>query len=302
VTPNKLPLLQGILDGNPSPEIDTLFPFVPLNAPDMPLPGPNFCRMATAMGAAPQITGKGKTTELVDPGRYLHYLYRRALYDRRFAMQMFHKGVWLQSNYLTGHPLNAAGSPSMDDEDTENAFGPRPSDVMVVGKHPGREELSQLRLFCGPGSEDLYKAFGDLGLAEADYGDWYVTNAMRFGHLDPNAGSIPADWLKDCAPLLHQELRLVRPKFILCFGAEAIKAVLGKAHTITTIAGRVIQLTYPVHNQGERPEVHTVPRDGYAPSQRRVPSSRAVRRIRHAVGAVLAVGQRRRSQCGRKRY
>ncbi len=254
---NQLGLLQGILDGAPSPEIDTLYPFVPLTSPGMPLPGPNFLRVAAAMGETPQFTGKGKTTQLTEPGRFLHYLYRRALYDRRFMLQVFHKGTWMQANYLAGHPLNAAGNPGMSDADTENAFGPRPSDVMVVGKHPGRDELQQLRNFCGPASEDLYRAFSDLGLAESDYGDWYVTNVMRFPHLDPNSGSIPSDWVKDCAPLLAQELRIVRPKYILCFGTEAIKEIMGKAYNVSAVAGQVMQITYPVHGPGERPEIHT---------------------------------------------
>jgi len=256
---NKLPLLQSILDDAPVPELDTLYPFHSLCSPGMPLPGPNFCRAAAAMGSAPELAGKGKKTALVDPGKHLHYLYRRALYDRRFTLPVQYKGAWLHASYLAGHPLNAAGGVERCDEDTENAFGPRPAEVMVVGKHPGREELQQLRNFVGPASEDLYKAFGDLGLTERDYGDWYVTNAMRFQHLDANAGSIPTDWLKDCAPLLHQELRIVQPKYLLCFGAEAIKAVLGPGYAVGTLAGRVVPITYAISGPGELPiRTHTV--------------------------------------------
>ena len=258
VTPNKLSLLQTILTDGPTEEIDRLYPFYPLTYTGMPLPGPSFCRQAVTMGGAPVIAGKGKSTQLVDAGKYLHYLYRRALYDRRFSIHVLHKNQLLQAQYITGHPLNAAGSPDQDDDETEMAFGPRPSDVMVVGKHPGREELQQYRNFCGPASEDLYKAFSELGLTEKDYGDWYFTNAMRFGHLDPNSASIPIDWMKDCAPLLHQELLLVRPKFVLCFGGEAIKAILGKSYTVTSAAGRVFTVKIDMAPAGQAPDLHVM--------------------------------------------
>ena len=57
------------------------------------------------------------------------------------------------------------------------AYGPTPSDVMIVGKCPGTEEVEFSRNMCGPGGQELNRILNSLG---ADFGNAYVTNICKF--------------------------------------------------------------------------------------------------------------------------
>ncbi len=231
-------------------ELNRLFPFYPLNAPGMPLPGPDFVAHAMQLGdAEPTIVGKGPEKRVEAHGRYLEYLYRRALYDNAFALPINVKGRMISATFVPGHIWGG---------DTRNLDGgPRTADVLVLGKHPGQEEISCGRNFVGPTSEELPKAFQQLGITDGDTANWYVTNLVKHPPLDKNSGAMPVGWIKNCAPLLAQELRLVRPRFILCLGSEASKYLLGTNYSVTSMVGRVMEYTFPIHEWGSEPEYHT---------------------------------------------
>ena len=73
-------LFHAIREGNFPPELENQFPFFPLDAPGMPLPGPNFVQAAMALGDPPvTYGGTGDNKYLASYGPNLHYLYRRAL-------------------------------------------------------------------------------------------------------------------------------------------------------------------------------------------------------------------------------
>jgi DNA polymerase I-like protein with 3'-5' exonuclease and polymerase domains/uracil-DNA glycosylase len=86
----------------------------------------------------------------------------------------------------------------------------------------------------------------EIGVPREVRRSWYVTNAVKHNRLDPTSGTMQQAWLKDSAPLLWQEILLVRPRFIACLGTEAIKAVLGKGYTVTNMTGRVVELILTV--------------------------------------------------------
>lgn len=240
-------LFAGIINEQPSDDLDREFPFYSLNAPGLPLPGPNFVQTATALGDhAIRLVGKGNDKKLAEYGKYLHYLYRRALYDDQFMLQINHKGRDLAAKFVPGHLLGS-GTKFF-------SGGPRQAEVMIVGKHPGKEEVELGRNFCGPTSDCLHKAIFDLGISEEVYGGWYATNLIKFPQLDPNSNSVPTAWIKDCLPLLHEEIRLVRPKFMLCLGSDASKEILGKHASVTNMAGRVVALRIPLHTDITQPE------------------------------------------------
>ena len=98
-------LFLSILESeSPVPRLDELFPFYPLDAPGMTAPGEDFVIAATQMGdAAPTIEGTGANRRVVDYGRNLHYLYRRALYDENFSMTVSVKGRNVQAQLVPGH-------------------------------------------------------------------------------------------------------------------------------------------------------------------------------------------------------
>lgn len=244
-------LFQTILQSDlPSPELDRYYPFYPLTSPGMPLPGPDFVEAAKQMGdTEPSIDGKGTDKRLTQCGRALHYLYRRALYDETFRLNINVKNRPVVCQFLPGHTYNTCAS-NLDG-------GPRPSRVMIVGKDPAADDFMYQRNFSGPKSEELFRTLQDLGVTDADIGDWYFTNLVKFLNPDPNSSGIAAAWIKDCMPLFQQELRLVKPDFILCLGSEASKAVLGTPYSVTTMTGRVMPLTIPLHEAGEQQHWHT---------------------------------------------
>ena len=121
---------------------------------------------------------------------------------------------------------------------TQAVFGEgRPkARLMLVGEQPGDKEDREGEPFVGPAGRIL---------AELERGDVYVTNAVkhfRFEergkrriHKRPDVGHINA-----CRPWLEAELRAVDPAVIVCLGATAARAVLGRPVTIGAERGTPI--------------------------------------------------------------
>lgn len=119
---------------------------------------------------------------------------------------------------------------------TQAVFGegrPR-ARLMLVGEQPGDREDREGEPFVGPAGRILAEALVAAGLERDDV---YVTNAVkhfRFEergkrriHKRPDVGHISA-----CRPWLEAELRAVDPAVIVCLGATAARAVLGRPVTI----------------------------------------------------------------------
>jgi len=247
-----LDLFSGLRAGRPNrTQLDAEFPFYPLDAPGMSLPGPDFEAGARAMGDDPPFTveGTGKDKRLTSFGNQIEYLYRMALYSNEFQLNVNVKGRWTPATFIPGHLIG-------DDTNDFNG-GPRKAKIMVIGKHPGQEEAGLRQNFVGPSSDTFYEALDVLGVGEAERADWYITNLVKFPQLDRQSDALPAAWVKDCRPLLDQELRLVKPDYILCLGSHASKEVLGKWAAVTNMVGRVEELTFPVFARGEEPRYHT---------------------------------------------
>lgn len=233
-------LFQTILAGTPSPELDTRFPFVDLGAHGMPLPGPDFVCTAEESGDKPALLLEGKkgaAKVVTYYGPMLHYLYRRALYDEMFQIDINVKNHPVSTRFLPGHLY--------PDDTRDFNGGPRPARVMIIGKHPGQEEMNRRRNFVGPTSDELFRALEDLGLSPNDLNDWYFTNLVKFPQLDQQSDSLPKAWIRDCLPLLHEEIRLCEPDYILCLGSHASKAMLGTWAAVSNMAGRVERLSIP---------------------------------------------------------
>jgi DNA polymerase len=99
--------------------------------------------------------------------------------------------------------------------------------------------------FVGPAGAMLDKALEDAGIPRDDV---YVTNAVKHFkweraergerriHKKPNAMEIGA-----CHPWLELEIALVKPTVIVCLGATAAQALLGKAFRVTKDRGKPIR-------------------------------------------------------------
>lgn len=216
-----------------------------LNAPGMSIPGDDALEYASDMhDCETKIEGKGKKAELVSYGDELRDLYRNILYVPGAPFRLTCSGnVRKAVTTLPGHLWGG------------EVAGPVPAEVMVVGKMPGEDEIQDQRNMSGPTGELLDEILSELGVKGTD--DWYVTSIVKCKH--PEGGrALKAGWLKAFRPVLQMELRVVRPKYILCLGADAACEVLGRKVSVSGMDGRVEELTYPVSPTRDAPyEEHT---------------------------------------------
>jgi uracil-DNA glycosylase family protein len=127
---------------------------------------------------------------------------------------------------------------------TQTVFGngPAAAPLMLVGEQPGNEEDLAGRAFVGPAGKLLDRALEQAGIARAEA---YVTNAVKHFkwvpsgkrrlHQKPNARELGA-----CLPWLEAELEVVRPRILVCLGATAAQALLGRAFRVTTQRGEFV--------------------------------------------------------------
>jgi uracil-DNA glycosylase len=127
---------------------------------------------------------------------------------------------------------------------TQTVFGEggRRALVMFVGEQPGDKEDLAGRPFVGPAGQLLDRALSRVGLNRQQA---YVTNVVKHFkwqprgkrriHEKPNSAEIGA-----CRPWLEAEIALLRPKVIVCLGATAAQALLGKQFRVTQQRGQLI--------------------------------------------------------------
>jgi uracil-DNA glycosylase len=123
------------------------------------------------------------------------------------------------------------------------------ADAMLVGEQPGDREDLEGAPFVGPAGQML-----DRGLAEAgiDPRRIYVTNVVKHFryrargkrriHQKPDAVHIAA-----CRPWLDAELAIVRPRVLVCLGATAAQALVGRSVRVTVDRGRPLDSPLAEH-------------------------------------------------------
>ena len=128
---------------------------------------------------------------------------------------------------------------------TQTVFGEgaAKASVMLVGEQPGDKEDRAGRPFVGPSGGLLDKALERAGIDRADV---YVTNAVKHFnweprgkrriHKKPNASEVAA-----CRPWLDAELALVDPDVVVCLGATAAQALLGKDFRVSRRRGELVE-------------------------------------------------------------
>jgi uracil-DNA glycosylase len=114
--------------------------------------------------------------------------------------------------------------------------------VMLVGEQPGDREDLAGEPFVGPAGRLLDQALDEAGI---DRRAAYVTNVVkhfkweargkRRVHKKPNLEEITA-----CRPWLEAEISVVKPRVIVCLGATAAQALLGKDFRVSRERGRFI--------------------------------------------------------------
>jgi uracil-DNA glycosylase family protein len=117
------------------------------------------------------------------------------------------------------------------------------AEVMMIGEQPGDREDIEGRPFVGPAGRLLDKALERAGI---DRDDVYITNVVKHFkwrprgkrriHQKPNAEEIAA-----CRPWLDGELGAVEPRVIVCLGATAAQALLGRAFRVSRQRGKFVE-------------------------------------------------------------
>jgi DNA polymerase len=139
---------------------------------------------------------------------------------------------------------------------TQTVFGEGkvPSKLMFVGEVPGDEEDLKGHPFVGPAGRLFDKALGEAGL---DRSQTYVTNVVKHFkwhpaprgkrriHEKPNAMEIRA-----CTPWLGAEIKLVHPRILVCLGATAAQALLGKDFRVTKQRGQWVESEHAEKTMG----------------------------------------------------
>jgi uracil-DNA glycosylase len=127
---------------------------------------------------------------------------------------------------------------------TQTVFGegsPK-AEVMFVGEQPGDQEDQVGRPFVGPAGRLFDKALESAGI---DRSATYVTNVVKHFkwqargkrriHQKPSWSEVAA-----CRPWFDAELRVVKPRVLVCLGATAAQALLGRQFRVTQHRGETV--------------------------------------------------------------
>ena len=127
---------------------------------------------------------------------------------------------------------------------TQTVFGegPRRAEVMMVGEQPGDVEDIEGHVFVGPAGRLLDRAMDDAGIPRTQV---YLTNVVKHFkweprgkrriHKKPGSTEIAA-----CRPWLDSEIAVVKPRVLVCLGAVAAQALLGRAFKVSESRGRFV--------------------------------------------------------------
>jgi uracil-DNA glycosylase family protein len=128
---------------------------------------------------------------------------------------------------------------------TQTVFGggSEHAKMVLIGEQPGDQEDLKGIPFSGPAGQILDRGLIDAGI---DREQVYITNAVKHFkwlprgkrrlHQKPNGREITA-----CRPWLVAELEAIQPHVLVCLGATAARAVLGKTTKISEHRGELLK-------------------------------------------------------------
>jgi DNA polymerase len=133
---------------------------------------------------------------------------------------------------------------------TQTVFGEgKPSArIVLVGEQPGNEEDLSGRPFVGPAGRLLDEAMAE---ADLDRREVYITNIVKHFKWKGEEGGKRRiherprqDEVEACRPWFDKELWIIKPAVLVCLGATAANAVMGRAATIRSTRGRALVSPY----------------------------------------------------------
>jgi DNA polymerase len=116
------------------------------------------------------------------------------------------------------------------------------ADVMLIGEQPGDREDVEGAPFVGPAGKLLDTALERAGI---DRDEVYVTNAVKHFKWEPRGKrrihkKPSAEEIRACNPWLQAELEVVKPRVVVCLGATAAQAVIGRGFKVTQHRGEFV--------------------------------------------------------------
>jgi len=117
--------------------------------------------------------------------------------------------------------------------------------IMFIGEQPGDQEDLAGQPFVGPAGRILNEALLQAGIHRDEV---YVTNVVKHFkwtpaergkrriHKKPRYSEINA-----CRPWLDAEINLVKPQVLVCLGATAAQALLGRKFSVTRQRGEAVE-------------------------------------------------------------
>jgi uracil-DNA glycosylase len=117
----------------------------------------------------------------------------------------------------------------------------------LVGEQPGDQEDLAGKPFVGPAGKLLDRALAEAGIGRDEC---YVTNIVKHFkweprgkrriHKKPNQVEITA-----CRPWFEAEVAVLKPEVVICLGATAAQAILGRTFKVTQQHGQLFSGVVP---------------------------------------------------------
>lgn len=124
------------------------------------------------------------------------------------------------------------------DRRTQTVFGvgSLTAEIMFIGEAPGQDEDEQGVPFVGAAGQLLDKIIGACRLRREDL---YICNVLR---CRPPGNRTPTPQeAANCREFLDAQIQIVRPKYIVCWGAVAAQNLLGVTTPISKLRGRLFE-------------------------------------------------------------
>ena len=91
--------------------------------------------------------------------------------------------------------------------------GPTDAEIMLIGEGPGQQEDLTGEPFVGPAGQLLDRMLSIIGL---DRQNCYIANIVKC-RPPQNRDPLPEEQ-QACLPWLHEQIKFIRPKIIVCLG------------------------------------------------------------------------------------
>ena len=127
---------------------------------------------------------------------------------------------------------------------TQVVFGEGPADarLVFVGEQPGDQEDLAGHPFVGPAGQLFNEMLKEAGLERSQA---YVTNTVKHFKWEPKGNrrlhkKPSAREIASCKPWVEREIAEIKPEVVVCLGATAAQALIGKHFKITKDRGSFV--------------------------------------------------------------